>query len=73
MTVMLQLEPQGAELLRKEAAELGLSVEQLASDIIRRHLTARTTRAASADDESFRRVVAASMDENDELLRRLAK
>lgn len=68
MTIQLQLEPDGVETLRQEAAGLGLSVEELATDIIRRHVRARP-----APDAAFRAALADSVRENEELLRRLAR
>jgi hypothetical protein len=68
MTIQLQLEPDGLESLREEAAGLGVSVEELAADILRRHVRAR-----SAPDPAFRAALAASVRENEELLRRLAR
>jgi hypothetical protein len=73
MTIALQLDPTGFDVLRKEAEELGVTPEQLAHDIVQRHLRTRTTPGAGADDPAFRAALAASMKENEELLRRLAK
>ncbi|MDB5305844.1 MAG: hypothetical protein JWO38_46 [Gemmataceae bacterium] len=72
MTILLQLEAPGLEALQKEAADLGVTVEQLAHDIIRQHLRARATGSAVADT-AFRRATADSVRENEELLRRLAR
>ena len=70
MTIALQLDPNGYSALTAEAAELGLTPEQLANEIVQRHLRARTS---SPDDPAFRAALTASMKENEELLRRLAK
>jgi hypothetical protein len=69
MTIALQLDPSGFEALQAEAAELGVTPEQLAHDIVRRHLRARQ----GATDPAFRAALADSMRENEELLRRLAQ
>jgi hypothetical protein len=73
MTVMLQLESRGIDLLQQEAAELGVSVEQLANAIIRRHVLARADSGAAGDPTAFRRALEESMNQNEELLRRLAQ
>lgn len=71
-TVTLQLDPVGFALLRDEAAELGIPVDVLATDIIRRHVKAKTHPAA-AEATAFRQALADSVNENEELLRRLAR
>lgn len=73
MTVMLNLEKPGLDVLEQEAANLGLTVEQLANDIIRRHVEAKSSSVQFADPTAFRRAMADSVRENEELLRRLAK
>jgi type II secretory pathway component PulM len=70
MTILLQLDPPAAEALRNEADGLGVSVEELAADIVRRHTTAKS---AAIPDAKFRAVLADSLRDNEELLRRLAK
>ena len=72
MTISLQLNPPGLNALQKEAEELGITPEQLASDIVERHLRARLV-SGSANDAAFRAALATSMKENEELLGRLAK
>jgi hypothetical protein len=73
MTVMLRLEPSGLEQLREEAADLGVSVEQLATDIVSRHLRTRAIAIPTTEQDAFRRALSESVQENEELLRRLAK
>lgn len=73
MTIALQLDPTGLTVLQKEAAELGITPEQLAADIVQRHIRARTGGDTTANDAAFRAALADSMRENEELLRRLAK
>jgi hypothetical protein len=73
MTVMLNLEQPGLDALQQEAADLGVSVEQLANEIIRRHVRSRTATVQHADATAFRNAMTESMTENEELLRRLAK
>ena len=69
MTIALQLDASGYSALQAEAHERGMTPEQLANEIVQRHLRTR----ASAEDPAFRAALAASMKENEELLRRLAK
>ena len=66
MILELELEPQVIEALTQDAAELGVSVEQLAVDIIRQPVEAREARRAA-----FRKAMVESMSENRELLFRL--
>jgi len=74
MTIAIQLEAQGLDMLQAEATELGVTPEQLANDIVQRHLRTRTDVANKvANDSTFRAALSASITENSELLRRLAK
>jgi hypothetical protein len=74
MTIALQLDPNGYSALEAEARALGLTPEQLANEIVNRHLRARLTSTATGNsDPVFKSAFAASMNENEELLRRLAK
>jgi hypothetical protein len=73
VTITLQIESPGLAELQKEADGLGLSVEQLASAIIRRHVLAKADAGAAGDPTAFRQAMEESMNENDELLRRLAR
>jgi hypothetical protein len=74
MTIALQLDPSGYSALKTEAAELGITPEQLANEIVQRHLRERSQAASdSANDPAFMAALSASMKENEELLRRLAK
>lgn len=66
MTISVQLDPPGLLALQKEAEVLGVTPEQLAAEIVKRHL-------ARASDEAFRAALADSMRDNEELLSRLAK
>jgi hypothetical protein len=70
MTIALQLDATGYSALQAEASERGMTPEQLANEIVQRHLRAR---AGSVEDPAFKTALAASMKENEELLRRLAK
>ena len=74
MTIALQLDETGVSALQTQAAELGVTPEQLATEIVRRHVLARATpKAIGPDDPLFKAALAASMKDNEELLRRLAK
>jgi hypothetical protein len=74
MSIALKLDQSGLTALQEEAAELGVTVEQLANDILKRHVRARVEGAKSrAFDPAFQAALAASLKENEELLRRLAK
>ena len=68
MTISFQLDATSQVALQEEAAAVGVTPEQLAADIVKRHLLAR-----SPSDDPFRAALRASIRENDELLRRLAK
>ena len=72
MTISLQLDPHGLTALQKEAEELGITPEQLANNIVERHIRSRFV-SGSAGDDAFQAALATSMKENEELLRRLAK
>lgn len=72
MTIRVQLGGSGLAVLQQEAAALGVTVEQLATDILERH-AGKATAARTIPDDKFRAVLADSLRENEELLRRLAK
>lgn len=72
MTIRVQLGGSGLAVLQQEAATLGVTVEQLATDILERHAGKAATARAIPDDK-FRAALADSLRENEELLRRLAK
>ncbi|WP_439622238.1 hypothetical protein [Gemmata sp.] len=67
MTISFQLDQPSEIALQQEAAGLGVTPEQLAADIVKRHLLVR------ADDAPFQQAMNASLRENEELLRRFAK
>jgi hypothetical protein len=73
MTITIDLDGPGFSALAEEASGLGVSVEQLADTIIRRHLRARTAKGTIADDEVFRKAMADTFRENEEVYRRLAR
>ena len=74
MTIALQLDPPGLTALQAEAAELGITPEQLANDIVQRHLRSRVEATESGPgDPAFTAALTASMKDNEALLRRLAK
>jgi hypothetical protein len=73
MTITIRLEGPGLDALRQEAAERGVSLDQLASDIIQSHIRARTGGGPIAGDAKFREAMEGTFRENDELYRRLAK
>ena len=58
---------------RQEAADLGVSLEQLSQSILHNHARVRGTAGPIAGDPSFQEAKAATFRENEELYRRLAK
>ncbi len=73
MTIMINLDEPGFSALAEEASRLGVSVEQLADSIVRRHIRTRAGQGGVATDESFRMAMADTFRENEEVYRRLAK
>ena len=73
MTITLQIEVTGLVALQQEASDLGVSVEQLATNIVQRHIRARTGPGSVAPDAAFQNAMADTFRRNEELYRRLAK
>ena len=73
MTITIRLDDAFRNDFQLEAESLGISVDQLADDIIRRHAQSKSGDPGSATDPAFRSAMEASFRESDELYRRLAK
>jgi hypothetical protein len=74
MTMTIQFDGPTAAALHQQADALGVSPERLATAIVQRHVLPQEAPAhATADPEAFRRALAASVTDNEELLRRLAR
>jgi hypothetical protein len=73
MTITIQLDGPGLAALQQEAANLGVSVEQLADTIIQRHVRGRAGLGPVVDEATFRKAMADTFRENEELYRRLAR
>jgi hypothetical protein len=73
MNVMVQINTPFLDLLRAEATELGLSLEQLAGTILECHARTRAGGKTVISDDVFRRAMADTFRENDALYERLAK
>jgi len=73
MNLTVHIDTPLLDLLRSEATELGLSLEELAGTILRSHARARTGGKTFASDEVFRQAMEATFGENHELYERLAK
>lgn len=73
MTITINLDEPSLSAPQEEASGLGLSVEHMADAIIRRQLRTRAGSATVADDEVFRKAMADTFPENEEVYRRLAK
>ena len=71
MSLTINLDPPALDTLTRQADDLGVPVSQLATDILRRHLTPPATDVA--DDATFQAALAATLTKHDELLRRLAR
>jgi hypothetical protein len=70
MTLSITINETGFTALQERAAALGLTPEQLATEIVSRELFATDPKPKG---QSFDTAVAESMKANEELLRRLAK
>ena len=73
MTILINLEGPGLAALQKEAAERGVTLDQLADEIIQGHIKARASAGPVVDDASFQEAKTATFRANEELYRRLAK
>lgn len=73
MNVTVHVDTPFLDLLRVEATELGMSLEQLAGTILQSHARARSSGKSVATDDAFRRAMADTFRENDALYQRLAK
>jgi len=73
MTITIELDDAIRTDFQQEAESLGLSLDQLADAIIRRHIQSKSVDHSSALDPAFQKAMADSFRENDELYRRLAK
>jgi hypothetical protein len=70
MTLAITIDEPGFTALQERAKALGLTPEQLATEIVARELVASS---GTKKGQSFDTAVAESMQKNEELLRRLAK
>jgi hypothetical protein len=73
MTIAIPLEAPRFAVLQQEATDLGVTVEQLAADIIDRHIRIKTAPGSAVSDDAFKTAMEATLRENDELYRRLAR
>lgn len=73
MTIAIQLDASRLVALELEAAVLGVTLEQLATDIIDRHIRTKSAPGPTVEDTKFKAAMEATFRENDELYRRLAK
>ena len=73
MTIMIELEDPDLNVLKEEAARLGIAVEQLAHAIIHRHVGSHAQATTATGDNAFRKAMADTFRENNELYRRLAR
>jgi hypothetical protein len=73
MTISIDLSEPALAALRQEAADLGVSLEQLSQSILHNHARVRGTAGPIAGDPTFQEAKAATFRENEELYRRLAK